>query len=129
MHGSISGDHAEGTTEARNASRNKDISAIKALPKGEEYAQMSLEEKNKANDELIANLKAYKQKLLDQIAEAEAELKTIRTNQNAAQTGKKNTVLNYNPEDTTTTPTTTPTDTTTTTDASGGNGNATEQQQ
>ena len=126
--GSISGDHSEGTTAARSASRNKDISAIKALPKGEEFARMSLEEKNKANDELKANLLALKQKLLDQIADAEAELKNIRTNQNAAQTGGKNKILIPSSKDMTTTPTSTPTDTTTTTDASGGNGNATEQQ-
>lgn len=128
--GSISGDHAEGTTEARNASRNKDISFIKALPKGEEYARMALEDRDKANDNLMNSLLALKQKLLDQIAEAEAELKNIRTNQNAAQTGGKNTILIPSSKDMTTTPTeTTPTDTTTTTDASGGNGNATEQPQ
>lgn len=126
VNASINGAHGESTTESRSASRNKDISAIKALPKGEEFANMSLQEKNKANDELKANLLALKQKLLDQIADAEAELKNIRTNQNAAQTGGKNTILNYKPSDTTTTPTDT---TATTTDASGGNGNATEQPQ
>lgn len=128
--GGINGSHGESTTDSRSASRNKDISAIKALPKGEEYAKMALEDRDKANSDLMANLKALKQKLLDQIAEAEAELKNIRTNQNAAQTGGKNTILNYKPNDTTTSPTdtTAPTDTTTTTDASGGNGNATEQQ-
>ena len=124
---SINGGHQEGTTEASNASRNKDLGALKALPKGEEFAQMAEDERNKYNDELIANLQSYRQSLLDQIAEAEAELKNIRTNQNAAQTGGKNTILNYNPN--TTTASTAPTDTTTTTtDASGGNGNATEQQ-
>ena len=126
--GGANGSHGESTTESRSASRNKDLSAIKALPKGEEFANMALEEKNKANDELKANLLALKQKLLDQIAEAEAELKNIRTNQNAAQTGGKNTILNYKPNDTTTTSTETTTTPTTTTDASGGNGNATEQQ-
>ena len=126
--GSISGDHSEGTTAARNASRNKDLSFIAALPKGEEFAKKSLEERNKANDELKAGLMNYKQTLLNQIADAEAELKTIRENQNAAQTGGKNTILIPSSKDMTTTPTSTPTDTTTTTDASGGNGNATEQQ-
>ena len=128
LNASANGGHQKGTTEARQASRNKDLSAIKALPKGEEFAQMSLEEKNKANDEFKANLLALKQKLLDQIAEAEAELKNIRTNQNAAQTGGKNTILIPSSKDMTTTPTETTTTPTTTTDASGGNGNATEQQ-
>lgn len=128
LNASINGGHQEGTTEASNASRNKDLSALKALPKGEEFAQMAEDERNKYNDELIANLQSYKQSFLDQIADDELQLKNIRTNQNAAQTGGKNTILNYKPNDTTTTPTSTPTDTTTTTDASGGNGNATEQQ-
>ena len=126
--GSINGGHQEGTTEASNASRNKDLGALKALPKGEEFAKMAEDERNKYNDELIANLQSYKQSLLDQIANDELQLKTIRTNQNAAQTGGKNTIVVPSSKDMTTTPTTTPTDTTTTTDASGGNGNATEQQ-
>lgn len=126
--GSINGGHQEGTTEASNASRNKDLGALKALPKGEEFAKMAKEEKNKYNDELIANLQSYKRSLLDQIANDELQLKTIRTNQNAAQTGGKNTIVVPSSKDMPTTPTTTPTDTTTTTNASGGNGNATEQQ-
>lgn len=124
LNASVNGGHQEGTTEASNASRNKDLSFIAALPKGEEFANKSLEEKNKANDELIANLKAYKQSLENQIADKELQLKTIRENQNAAQTGGKNKILIPSSKDMTTTPT----DTTTTTDTSGGNGNATEQQ-
>ena len=128
LNASINGGHQEGTTEASNASRNKDLGALKALPKGEEFAQMAEDEKNKYNDELIANLQSYRQSLLDQIADDELQLKNIRTNQNAAQTGGKNKILIPSSKDMTTTPTSTPTDTTTTTDASGGNGNATEQQ-
>jgi len=128
LNGGFNGGHQDGTTEASNASRNKDLSWIAALPKGEEFAKMAKEEKNKYNDELIANLQSYRQSLLDQIADDELQLKTIRTNQNAAQTGGKNTIVVPSSKDMTTTPTTTPTDTTTTTDASGGNGNATEQQ-
>lgn len=119
LNASINGGHQEGTTEASNASRNKDLSFIAALPKGEDFANKSLEEKNKANDELIANLKAYKQSLLDQIADDELQLKTIRENQNAAQTGGKSTIVVPSSKDMPTTPTTT----------NGGNENATEQPQ
>lgn len=127
INGGFNGGHQNGTTEASNVSRNKDLSALKALPKGEEFAKMAEDERNKYNDELIANLQSYKQSFLDQIADDELQLKTIRTNQNAAQTGGKNTIVIPSSKDMPTTPTT-PTDTTTTTDASGGNGNATEQQ-
>lgn len=119
LNASVNGGHQEGTTEASNASRNKDLSFIAALPKGEDFAKKSLEEKNKANDELIANLKTYKQSLENQIADKELQLKTIRTNQNAAQTGGKNTIVIPSSKDMTTTPTTT----------NGGNENATEQPQ
>lgn len=119
LNASINGGHQEGTTEASNASTNKDLSFIAALPKGEDFANKSLEEKNKANDELIANLKAYKQSLLDQIADDELQLNNIRENQNAAQTGGKNKILIPSSKDMTTTPTTT----------NGGNENATEQPQ
>lgn len=119
LNASINGGHQEGTTEASNASTNKDLSFIAALPKGEDFAKKSLEEKNKANDELIANLKEYKQFLENQIADKELELKTIRENQNAAQTGGKNKILIPSSKDMTTTPTTT----------NGGNENATEQPQ
>lgn len=116
---SINGGHQEGTTEASNASRNKDLSFIAALPKGEEFAKMAEDERNKYNDELIANLQSYRQSLLDQIADDELQLKTIRENQNAAQTGGKNKILIPSSKDMTTTPTTT----------NGGNENATEQPQ
>lgn len=115
--GGVSGSHAEGTTSTSNASRNKDLGALAALPKGKEFAQKTMEERNKANDELIANLQAYKQSLEDQKATAQTELDNIRTNQNAAQTGGKNKILIPSSRDMT------PTNT------SGGNENATEQPQ
>lgn len=116
LNASVNGGHQKGTTEASNASRNKDLSFIAALPKGEDFANKSLEEKNKANDELIANLKNYKQSLENQIADKELQLKTIRENQNAAQTGGKNKIVIPSSRDMATT-------------TNGGNENATEQPQ
>lgn len=113
----VSGSHAEGTTSTSQASRNKDLGALAALPKGKEFAQKTMEERNKANDELIASLQAYKQSLENQKANAQTELDNIRTNQNAAQTGSKNKILIPSSRDMTTTNT------------SGGNENATEQPQ
>lgn len=110
-----SGSHAEATTATSQASRNKDLGALAALPKGKEFAQKSMEERNKANDELIANLKAYKQSLENQKANAQLELDNIRTNQNAAQTGGKNKIVIPSSRDMTTT--------------NGGNENVTEQPQ
>lgn len=112
----VSGSHAEGTTSTSNASRNKDLGALAALPKGKDLAQKTMKEKNKANDELIANLQAYKQSLENQKANAQLELNNIRTNQNAAQTGNKNKILIPSSRDMTST-------------TSGGNENATEQPQ
>ena len=114
--GGVSGSHAEGTTSTSNASRNKDLGALAALPKGKEFAQKTMEERNKANDELIASLQAYKQSLENQKATAQTELDNIRTNQNAAQTGNKNKILIPSSKDMTI-------------NTSGGNENATEQPQ
>lgn len=112
----VSGSHAEGTTSTSNASRNKDLGALAALPKGKDFAQKSMEERNKANDELIANLKNYKQSLLNQKATAQTELDNIRTNQNAAQTGGKNKIVIPSSRDMTAT-------------TNGGNENVSEQPQ
>lgn len=111
----ISGSHAEGTTSTSQASRNKDLGALAALPKGKDFAQKTMEERNKANDELIASLQTYKQSLENQKANAQKELDNIRTNQNAAQTGGKNKILIPSSRDMTT-------------NTSGGNENVTEQQ-
>lgn len=91
--GGVSGSHAEGTTSTSQASRNKDLGALTALPKGKEFAQKTTEERNKANNELITSLKNYKQSLINQKTNAQQELDNIRTNQNAAQTGGKNKIL------------------------------------
>lgn len=113
--GGVSGSHAEGTTSTSNASRNKDLGALAALPKGKDFAQKSMKERNEYNDELITHLQAYKQSLENQKANAQLELDNIRTNQNAAQTGGKNKILIPSSKNMTTT--------------NGGNENATEQPQ
>ena len=76
-------------------------------------AQEDIEKQFKSGDIGAEQYRAFKR----EVEKAEAELKNIRTNQNAAQTGGKNKILIPSSKDMTTTTT------------NGGNENATEQPQ
>jgi hypothetical protein len=80
--------HSTGSSDTGTSS--KDVLALAALPKGEEYAQMALEERNAANAKLIEQLQQQKA----QLVQMRDQLKSAYTEA----TGETATRLNYSPK-------------------------------
>jgi hypothetical protein len=80
--------HSTGSSDTGTSS--KDVLALAALPKGEEYAQMAFEEKNAANAKLIEQLQQQKA----QLVQMRDQLKSAYTEA----TGETATRLNYSPK-------------------------------
>jgi hypothetical protein len=80
--------HSTGSSDTGTSS--KDVLALAALPKGEEYAQMAFDEKNAANAKLIEQLQQQKA----QLVEMRDQLKSAYTEA----TGETATRLSYSPK-------------------------------
>lgn len=78
------------TDSSDTGTSSKDVLALAALPKGEEYAKMALEERNAANAKLIEQLQQQKA----QLVQIRDQLKSAYTEA----TGETATRLNYSPK-------------------------------
>lgn len=80
--------HHSGSSDTGTSS--KDVLALAALPKGEEYAQMAFDERNAANAKLVEQLEQQKA----QLVQMRDQLKSAYTEA----TGETATRLNYSPK-------------------------------